>query len=203
MTPQIFEKARQYAERRLERELSPNLLYHGVVHTRDEVVPAAQTLAGMEGIKGEPLLLLLTAAWFHDIGHIEESANHESIGARTAAEVLPSFGYTQEHVEIVRGAILATVLPQSPTGLLEEILADADLNVLGQENFMQRNRDLRLELAFLGTEFTDEQWYSGQLQFLEGHKYFTTSARTLRDTQKQLNISMLRNKLDGLKMRDS
>ena len=202
MTPQIFEQARQYAEGRLERELSPKLLYHGIVHTRDEVVPAAQTLAGMEGIQGESLLLLLTAAWFHDIGHIEESAYHESIGARTAAEVLPSFGYTQEQVEIVRGAILATVLPQSPTGLLEEILADADLDVLGRENFMQRNRDLRLELAFLGTEFTDEQWYSGQLKFLEGHKYFTTSARALMDTQKQLNISILRNKLDGLKMKE-
>ena len=202
MTPQIFEQARHYAESRLERELSPSLLYHSVLHTRDEVVPAAQTLAGMEEIQGESLLLLLTAAWFHDIGHIEASANHESIGARIVAEVLPSFGYTQNQVEIVRGAILATVLPQSPTGLLEEILADADLDVLGRENFMQRNRDLRLELAFLGTELTDEQWFSRQLEFLEGHKYFTTSARALRDTQKQLNISKLRNKLEGLKMKE-
>lgn len=202
MKPQSFERARQYAKHRLERELSPNLLYHGVVHTRDEVAPAAQMLAGMEGIQGESLLLLLTAAWFHDIGHIEESANHESIGARIAAEVLPAFGYTQDQVEIVRGAILSTKLPQSPSGLLEEILADADLDVLGRENFMQRNRDLRLELAFLRTEFTDEQWYSEQLKFLEGHKYFTTSARALRDAQKQLNITELREKLEGLKTRE-
>jgi hypothetical protein len=67
---------------------------------------------------------------------------------------------------------------------------------------MQRNRDLRMELAFLGTEFTDEQWYSGQLKFLEGHKYFTASARALMDTQKQLNISILRNNLAGLKMKE-
>ncbi|HLO18352.1 MAG TPA: HD domain-containing protein [Anaerolineales bacterium] len=202
MTPQIFEKAWQYAKSRLERELSPNLLYHGVAHTRDEVVPATQTLARMEGIQGEALLLLLTAAWFHDIGHIEESANHESISSQIAAEVLPAFGFTQDQVEIVRGAILATKLPQSPLGLLEEILADADLDVLGRKNFMQRNRDLRNELMFLGTEFTDEQWYSGQLKFLEGHKYFTASARALMDTQKQLNISILRNKLVGLKMKE-
>ena len=202
MTLQIFEKAWQYAESRLEQELSPKLLYHSVVHTRDEVIPAAQTLAGMEGIQGESLLLLLTAAWFHDIGHIEESANHESISSRIATEVLPAFGYTQDQVEIVRGAILATKLPQSPSGLLEEILADADLDVLGRKNFMQRNRDLRLELAFLGTEFTDEQWYSVQLKFLEEHKYFTASAHALMDTQKQLNISTLRNKLEGLKIKE-
>jgi uncharacterized protein len=195
---QRFEQARQYAERRLEQELSPNLVYHRLAHTREEVVPAVETLAAMEGVKGESLNLLLTAAWFHDIGHIEESANHESIGARIATEVLPSFGYTQDQVEIVRGAILATVLPQSPTVLLEEILADADLDVLGRENFMQRNADLRRELAFLGTEFTDEQWFSGQLKFLEGHKYFTASARSLRDTQKILNMNELRKTLELL-----
>jgi len=201
MNSQIFEQARQYAENRLERELSPNLLYHGIAHTREEVVPAAETLAGMEGIQEESLHLLLTAAWFHDIGYVEQALYHELIGARIAAQVLPSFGYSEDQVEIVRWAILATALPQSPTNLLEEILADADLDVLGRGDFMHRNGDLRRELAFLDKEFTDEQWYTGQLKFVEGHKYFTASARSLRDTQKLLNITELRNKLKELTAR--
>jgi hypothetical protein len=32
----------------------------------------------------------------------------------------------------------------APTGALEEILADASLDVLGRTDFMQRNSDLRL-----------------------------------------------------------
>jgi uncharacterized protein len=199
MKPHSFERARQYAEHRLERELSPNLLYHGIVHTRGEVVPAVETLAKMEGQKGESLHLLLTAAWFHDIGFIEQALGHELISAQIAVEVLPSFGYRKDEVESVRSAILATALPQSPRNRLEEILADADLDILGSDKFMQRNEDLRRELAYLGKELTDEQWYSGQLKFLEEHKYFTSAARSLRDIQKTRNINQLRKALELLK----
>ena len=192
MDSQIFEQARQYAENRLKQELSPNLVYHRVEHTRAEVVPAVRTLAGMEGVHGESLYLLLTAAWFHDLGYVEQAMNHELISARLAVQVLPTFGYTEDQVEIVRRAILATALPQSPRNRLEEILADADLDVLGREEFMQRNGDLRRELAFLGKIFSDEEWCVEQLKFLEGHTYFTASARSLRNAQKIINIAELR-----------
>ena len=171
------------------------MLYHGIAHTRDEVVPAVERLAGLEGIRGESLDVLLSAAWFHDIGYVEQATHHELIGARMAVQVLPSFGYSDREVEIVRWAILATALPQSPTSLLEEILADADLDVLGREDFMQRNQDLRGELVLLGKEFTDEQWYTRQLQFVEEHQYFTASARASRNAQKSLNIAVLKNRL--------
>ena len=171
------------------------MLYHGIAHTRDEVVPAVERLAGMEGIQGESLDVLLSAAWFHDIGYVEQATHHELIGARMAVQVLPSFGYSDSEVEIVRWAILATALPQSPTSLLEQILADADLDVLGREDFMKRNQDLRGELALLGKEFTDAEWYTRQIQFVEQHQYFTASARSSRDTQKSLNIAVLKNTL--------
>jgi uncharacterized protein len=193
-----FEQARQYVTDRLERELSPGLTYHNVAHTRDEVVAAAERLARMEGIKGESLLLLLTAAWFHDIGHIQQAADHEAISVEVAEKVLPSFGYTEDQIKIVSEIIMVTLLPQSPRNRLEEILADADLDMLGRENFMQRNGDLRRELAFLGREYTDEQWIAIQLQFLEGHSYFTASARLLRDAQKAQNIKDLKQILESM-----
>jgi uncharacterized protein len=202
MNSHSFEQARQYAADRLERELSPHLLYHRIAHTRDEVVPAVETLANMEGIQGRQLCLLLTAAWFHDLGYVEQALYHELISARIVCEVLPGFGYTEAQVETVRWAILATALPQLPRNLFEEILVDADLDVLGRGNFMQRNGEFRRELAFLGNEFTDEEWYSRQLKFVEGHKYFTGSARLLRDSQKVLNIADLRRTLEERTARD-
>jgi hypothetical protein len=47
MNSQNFEDAKQYAEERLGQELSPTLVYHGIAHTRDEVVPAVEMLASM------------------------------------------------------------------------------------------------------------------------------------------------------------
>lgn len=191
-----FQHAKQYVLHRLELELSPNLLYHGITHTRDEVVPAVERLASMEGVQGDSLLLLLTAAWFHDLGFVEQPQYHELISARIAVQVLPGFGYTSEHVEIVRWAILATILPQDPQNFLEQILTDADLDILGRDDFMLRNGELRQELASFGGEYTDREWYSRQLKFLESHTYFTVSARTLRNAEKLKNIRKLRDKLE-------
>ena len=186
-----FERARQYALERLERDLSPALTYHCLAHTRDDVVPAAERLAALEGVTGESLLLLRTAALFHDIGFVEQRADHETIGVRIAREVLPRFGYSPAHIEAIGGMILTTKLPQSPHTLLEEILADADLDVLGRDDFLVRSQDLQAELAAFGMPMSDEQWFGGQLEFMQAHRYFTVAARTLRDTMKQVNIEAL------------
>lgn len=193
-----FKRARQYALHRLELELSPKLLYHGITHTRDEVVPAVERLAGMEGIQGDSLLLLLTAAWFHDVGYVEQPQYHELISARIAVQVLPGFGYNSEQVEIIKWAILATILPQDPQNFLEQILTDADLYILGNNDFMFRNGELRHELASFGKEYIDQEWYSRQLKFLESHSYFTASARSLRDAGKMKNIRKLRDRLEDI-----
>lgn len=198
MNAKNFEQAKQYVLDRLERELSPNLLYHGITHTRDDVVPAVEMLAREEGIRGESLNLLLTAAWFHDLGFVEQPLHHELISARIAVQVLPGFGYTDKQVEIVRWAILATALPQSPKTVLEKILTDADLDVLGRDDFMFRNDKLRREIAFFGKEFTDRDWYVGQLKFVQTHTYFTASARTLWNAGQLKNIADLKHILEEL-----
>jgi uncharacterized protein len=61
-----LEQAKQYMLQRLEAELSTDLVYHGVSHTHEDVVAAVERLAGMEGMQGDSLSLLYTAAWFHD-----------------------------------------------------------------------------------------------------------------------------------------
>lgn len=186
-----FEQARRYALERLEHELDPALCYHSIAHTRDEVVPAAERLAAMEGFGGEDLLLLRTAAYFHDVGFVERRAGHELAGVRIAEAALPGFGYTPIQVATVGGLILATRLPQLPTSPLATILADSDLDMLGRDDFLLLNRMLRAELAAFGTRFSDGEWYAQQGAFVREHRYWTASARRLRDEGKARNIRAL------------
>ena len=199
--PRNFEQARKYAADRLERELSPRLFYHRMSHTTEEVVPAVEKLADMEGVKGESLELLLVAAWFHDLGYTVQPLYHELISARIASQELPGFGYKIDQIETIRWAILATALPQSPTTLLERILVDADLDVLGRETFSIRSEDLRRELAGFGRESTDAEWHTSQLNFLKSHEYFTESARALRNSGKQKNITALQRVLEEIDLK--
>jgi uncharacterized protein len=186
-----FEAARQYALNRLQRELAPPVTYHTLAHTWDEVAPAADQFAALEGVIGEDLLLLRTAALYHDLGFVEQHHDHEASSARIAAAVLPGFGYAPAQIEAIVGIIQATRLPQEPHTLLEEIMADADLDILGQADYVPRNAVLRKELAALGQNMTDAQWYGSQLEFIRKHRYFTAAARSLRDAQKQVNIAAM------------
>jgi uncharacterized protein len=194
MTKNSFEQARKYALQRLEQDLSPRLFYHSLVHTRDDVVPATERLANRSKLSETDCKLVLTAAYFHDIGFtllpdVDPRGNqHELLSAQMAQEILPTFGYRKSQVEAICKMILATRLPQSPATLLEEILADADLDSLGREDFWQRSQALRDENAAYGTIVSDAEWFMGQFNFLSSHKYFTAAARQLRGVQKQKNV---------------
>jgi uncharacterized protein len=190
-----YSGAQAYAVERLERELPAFIQYHTLYHTQYDVVPALERLAALENIEGEPLILLRTAAFFHDIGFVVQCSRHEEISKQIAAEALPLFHYTQRQIEIIQSLISTTRIPQSPHNLLDQIIADADLDVLGRSDFLTRNIALRAEMLATGVSMTDVEWYTSQLHFLTAHRYFTKSAYRLRNAWKQRNIIALENLL--------
>jgi uncharacterized protein len=185
------EGAMRYALSRLERELSPELTYHSLWHTVEDVLPAARRLATLMGVSPDDARLLEIGAAYHDIGFVVQRQEHERAGAEIAAQVLPGFGLTSEQVAAVQGMILATRLPQSPRAPLDEILADADLDSLGREDFLARSQALRAELISFGAPIEGIEWYRRQLKFVREHRYFTTAARSLRDEGMRKNIEAL------------
>lgn len=191
-------QAINFALDRLRGELSPKLSYHSAWHTTDDVLPGSARIAQHSGVSEDDLRLLEVAAAFHDVGFTEEYANHEIIGARIVAQVLPNYGFSERQIERIMGMIIATRLPQSPRNLLEEILADADLDVLGRGDFLPRNEALRQEWTNFGRETQLEPWYEGQLAFLKSHNYFTPAARMLRNEMKKKNITIMEEKLRAL-----
>lgn len=192
-----FAGAKAYALSRLERELSPKLIYHSLAHTRDGVVAASERLASMEKVDGEALVLLLTAAYFHDIGFVIQCENHEEAGCSIAEQVLPQFQYSADQILAINRMILATRLPQNPETRPEEILADADLDVLGRDDFLVRSLELRREREAFGSPTTEAEWYASQLDFLQTHRYWTKSACLLRDKTKGENIALLERLIDS------
>jgi predicted metal-dependent HD superfamily phosphohydrolase len=198
-----FTGAINFAISRLEKELSAEFLYHTCAHTRDDVLVAVRKFAGLSPISEEEMHLVEVAAAFHDLGFIYQINGHEQRGAEVAGEELPRFGLSAQQIELIYNMIMATRLPQNPKNLLEELLADADLDVLGRDDFLVRNDLLRQETARLGKAFTDEQWYGSQLKFLESHHYFSEAARSVRSEGKKINISLLKHKLKNIEFTQS
>jgi uncharacterized protein len=190
-----YDTAREYALGRLKRELDPRLSYHTLSHTRDDVLPAAERLAAGEGIGEAELLLLRTAVLYHDLGFTVGRVDHELIAVHIAKLTLPSFGYSREQISTIEALIMATHLLHTPQTILEQIIADADLDLLGREDFLERNADLRRELQAFGDTTSDRDWYSEQLSFLIQHRFWTATAQRLRTEQKARNITQLTRRL--------
>ncbi len=192
MSSPDFDRASEYVYARLQNELAATLFYHNFAHTRDDVLPAATRFGTKAGLSADDLLLLQTAALFHDIGFIEKYVDHEAASAGIAAEQLPHYGYSPAQIQSIIKIISVTKLSETPTNLLEQLIRDADLDVLGRDDFMVRSLDLLAETKIYAAPITEQEWYARQLQFLEWHTYYTDVARALRQEGKRRNMDYLR-----------
>jgi uncharacterized protein len=193
-----FEGAISYSLERLRRELSPKLTYHNLWHTEGELLPGVARLGELCGINGSEMGLLQTAAAFHDLGYTETYSNHEIAAVRIVAQVLPRFGFSSQQIDLINGMIIATRLPQSPRTHLEEILADADLDVFGRADFFARGEALYWEKRAFGFDMDLQPWMQFQLEMVKSHDFFTAEARELRDRGKAQNIQQLQQRLSSL-----
>jgi len=182
---------------RLRKELPPHLTYHNTRHTRD-VIRAAREIAAAEGIRGDGLILLKTAALLHDTGFLFTAEGHEEHSCRLASEYLPRYGYSEAAVQAIRAMIMATRIPQHAETLPEKILADADLDYFGRDDFFTTGNRLYRELYHSGVVKNEREWNILQEKFLENHTYFTETSRKNRNARKAENLRMIKSKLRNL-----
>ncbi len=175
---------------RLEKELPRYLFYHNVKHTVD-VVTEVELIGFGEGCTDEEILLLKTAGLFHDAGHTIAYDDHEYYGTKIAREMLPEFNYSPEQIERICSIIMATKLPPQPSDLLEQIICDSDLDYLGRSDFIPVSNTLFEELKAQKKMGSLNDWNKIQVKFISGHQYFTKTARSLREVNKQRQIERL------------
>ncbi|WP_235831961.1 adenylate/guanylate cyclase domain-containing protein [Ancylomarina longa] len=176
---------------KLENELPKNLYYHNLKHTID-VITEVEIIGRKEGITESEMLILKTAALFHDTGFILSYNNHEEYSVKLARHILPQFFYNEKQIDKIAGLIMNTKNPPEPTTLLEMIICDADLDYLGRTDFIPVSGNLYRELKEYGKIKSIDGWNRLQIKFIENHQYFTQTARNMRDVNKNKQLDKLR-----------
>ncbi|NLA25324.1 MAG: HD domain-containing protein, partial [Bacteroidales bacterium] len=184
----------EFMLQKIEAELPKNLYYHNVRHTVN-VISRVEKIGIEEKVSEEDLLLLKTAALFHDAGFIVAYDNNEIHGANIAADILPKYRYTPEQIQIIRDLILATRMPPKPKTKLEEIMCDADLDYLGRPDFIVVSQNLFRELFERHKVSTIDEWNKYQYKFISKHQYFTVTGRKLREEGKKLVLEELKRRI--------
>ncbi len=186
-----FEDLNDYVLDRLERELPKHLYYHNLKHTIDVTI-GVEIIGSGEGVSKEEMLMLKTAALFHDFGQIKGAVDHEDRGCEIAREILPKFGYDEDEIELITGIIMATKLPPKPKTLLQKIICDADLDYLGRRDMVPVSDTLYRELKVQGLIGSFNDWNKLQVKFLSNHQFFTKTAQNMRQESKEKQIERIK-----------
>ena len=191
-----YEKAYHFLITKLRNELPANLTYHNVGHT-EHVIEAASYFGMKENISDRDMVLLKTAALFHDAGFLEHFHEHEKLSCNIAKKYLPQFDYSPEEIDQVCEMIMATQLPQKPMSELSKLLCDADLYYLGGDDYEEYSKNLFTEFKANGLVETDLDWELQQSDFLLTHHFFSATAIKERAHGKQKILKQVQTKLNG------
>lgn len=179
-----------YVIEKLERDLPDYVKYHSVEHTK-MVLHNVLLISQNENIKSEDVFILKVAALFHDIGFIIKKENHEESSCEIASDSLKKFGFKNEHINQVRGLIMATKIPQKPNSYLGAILADADLMYLGTDDFTFWSEKLYEEILFHQPTLSRIEWNEIQYKFISKHKFHTEFCKIHYKNKKLQNLKKL------------
>nr|WP_068891378.1 Pycsar system effector family protein [Pedobacter panaciterrae] len=170
-------------------------IYHNLHHT-EQVVENVVRIANHYQLSDQDFFIVVAASWFHDMGYLFDCTQHEAKGTSLANDFLSDKSVTPEVIDQVKGCIMATKMPQSPEGLLQQIVCDADLFHLGSDSFKERNRLMRKEAeAFVKHKIDKADWRIKTIALFKAHHYHTEFCQQLLNTKKAQNLAELESKL--------
>jgi predicted metal-dependent HD superfamily phosphohydrolase len=183
-----IDAAKSYALDYLINYVGPEFHYHNLAHTMD-VFQSASMLAIAEKINPKDMVLLQTAALYHDLGIHTNYYKHEDESIKIIHENLPNFEFTSSEIKIICKLVADTNISGIPKTKMGELLCDADLDYLGREDYLEISSRLRKEWEEWGYKRSfDKEWYLFQLDFLENHRYYSDTAKKTRNEGKLLNM---------------
>jgi predicted metal-dependent HD superfamily phosphohydrolase len=190
-----LDKVKQHVHHFFGTKELAQLSYHNLAHTEAVAANAAKIAAHYQ-LDDKETFIVTAAAWFHDTGYSNgEAAGHEERGAANAAAFLRSSDMDEDIITEVEGCIRATIWPQNPHNLLQQIVCDADLFHFGTPEFSEWNKLVRKEAELRsGKKIDKAQWRKSTIAMLESHTFQTDYCRDLLDKQKRKNLKKLHEK---------
>ncbi len=197
----LLEQVQLYVEALLEENLTQNIVFHTLRHTK-EVVAAVQVIGSNSGLSAYEMEVCVTAAWFHDTGYIEAYKDHESKSKQIAETFLKDQKQSSEFIEAVLNCIEATRFPQKPTNALEKIICDADMFHLSTPDYFDKAELLRQELNhFREDPVSRLVWMRRNKKFFKEHSFFTAYGQKEMESLKKVNYNNIKKAINEMEFK--
>ena len=190
----LYKKIEEYVTGFFEQMQTPELAFHNLEHTQN-VVKHTREIAGHYNVSENEMLILFTAAWFHDTGHlVTDPSKHEVMSVEIMKKFMKQHLDDEKTIDTVEECIMATKVPRNPKNLLEEIICDADTYHLGTKDFKVTNRNFFEESKLRLGETDPVKFNEDTIKMLEAHRFYTSYCKELLNKRKNKNLNKLKEK---------
>ncbi|MEP6928134.1 MAG: Pycsar system effector family protein [Ginsengibacter sp.] len=190
----LYKKIEEHVTGLYEQMNDPVLVFHSLEHTQN-VVKRTQEIAGHYKVTEDEMLILFTAAWFHDTGHLFTApAKHEEMSCEIMKKFMTGKVNDEKIIEQIDACILSTKLPRNPQNLLQQIICDADTYHLGTKDFKDTNKRALQEQILRSGEKDPIRFNEETIKMLETHQFYTDYAKELLNDRKEKNMKKLQKK---------
>ncbi len=177
----------EYVKSKMETG-SSSLYFHNFKHACD-VYGQVELLGHSENVSDENMLLLKTAALFHDIGYIVSYENARVMTEKIVRGTLPLFQYQPQQINEVCRLIRATYHESEPVDILEQIMHDANLMYCGRVDFITNMINLFREQQEYNIQMTENEWFQLQIKRLSNHRFYTHAAEKFVSVSREKQLA--------------
>ena len=196
MDNNLYKKIENYVTGLYETLQDDTLAFHNLKHTVS-VVERTKEIAGHYHVNEKEMLILYTAAWFHDTGYLfTEPAKHEEMSADVMKKFMSDHTNDAALINEIDQCIMATKMPRNPANLLQQIMCDADTYNLGTKEFKDTNKRVFKEVKLKNGDADKLEFIKNTIKMLEEHRFYTTYCKDLLSVTKELNMKKLKNKVE-------
>ncbi|MDB5203855.1 MAG: metal-dependent phosphohydrolase sub domain protein [Ferruginibacter sp.] len=196
----IYKKTEQYVIQLFEDHHPVQFVFHNLQHTQN-VVNRTNEISGHYQLSEKDMLIVFIAAWFHDTGYLfVPAAQHEEKSVGIMREFVKKYDVPGEIADEVAACIMATRHPRNPSGLLQEIICDADTYQFGSKEFKQTNKLAYQEVQNHTNGIVPKQKFDEDtLEMLKHHQFYTSYCRDLLSSAKKANMKKLKKNKEKVK----
>jgi predicted metal-dependent HD superfamily phosphohydrolase len=189
-----YKKVEEYVRGLFAEKYDPAAVFHNLRHT-EIVVSRTKEIAAHYNLSSREILILIAAAWFHDVGHLFTTpSKHEEKSVEIMKEFMSSQTDDKELITEIERCILATRMPRNPTNILQEIICDADTYHFGTKDFKHTNKLNKEECRLKTGTLNKKEFNKKTIEMLEEHEFYTDYSKDLLTKSKKKNMKKLKKK---------
>jgi predicted metal-dependent HD superfamily phosphohydrolase len=188
-----------HVEELFNEQLPEGISYHDLDHTQ-YVASQARIIGKESGLTENEQDIAETAAWFHDIGFLNTTEDHETESQNMAREYLSSNDVPKDVIDHVLLCIEATRMPQDPgDDPIASVLCDADMSYLSEDFYIKRTMLLREEWnTTREKKISKKDYYVETIELFNNHTYHTEYGRHKLTSGKYVNFQLLLERLSKM-----